>query len=159
MKENVFDVLMFLFDNYLEDDFEINADQDILKKKLIQAGFGNSEIDKAFDWLEGLIVHNDVSEEEKLSGKGVNRIFNDQEMGKLDTECRGFITFLDQAGILDMHDRELVIDRVMALETEEIDLYQLKWVVLMVLLNQPGKEDAFNWMEGIVTDKVQAGLH
>jgi Smg protein len=159
MKENVFDVLMFLFDNYLEDDFEINADQDILKKKLIRAGFGNSEIDKAFDWLEGLIVHNDVSGEEKLSGKGVNRIFNDQEMGKLDTECRGFITFLDQAGILDMHDRELVIDRVMALETEEIDLYQLKWVVLMVLLNQPGKEDAFNWMEGIVMDKVQAGLH
>jgi len=94
-----------------------------------------------------------------LSGTGVNRVFNKQEMGKLDTECRGFITFLDQAGVLDMHDRELVIDRVMALESEEIDLYQLKWVVLMVLLNQPGKEDAFGWMEGIVMDQVQAGLH
>ena len=159
MKENVFDVLMFLFDNYLEDDYEINTDQDVLKNKLVQAGFGNSEVNKAFDWLEGLIVRNDVTDEEKLSGKGVNRIFNEQEMGKLDTECRGFITFLDQAGVLDMHDRELVIDRVMALESEEIDLYQLKWVVLMVLLNQPGKEDAFSWMEGIVMDQVQAGLH
>jgi Smg protein len=159
MKENVFDVLMFLFDNYLEDDYEINTDQDVLKNKLVQAGFGNSEVNKAFDWLEGLIVRNDVTDEEKLSGKGVNRIFNEQEMGKLDTECRGFITFLDQAGVLDMHDRELVIDRVMALESEEIDLYQLKWVVLMVLLNQPGKEDAFTWMEGIVMDQVQAGLH
>jgi Smg protein len=159
MKENVFDVLMFLFDNYLEDEFEINADQDILKKKLVQAGFGNSEVNKAFDWLEGLIVRNDVAREEQLSGKGVKRIFNEQEMGRLDTECRGFITYLNQAGILDMHDRELVIDRVMALESEEIDLYQLKWVVLMVLLNQPGKEDAFSWMEGIVMDQVQAGLH
>lgn len=159
MKENVFDVLMFLFENYLEDDYEINADQDVLKNKLVQAGFGNSEVNKAFDWLEGLIVRNDVTEEEKLSGKGVNRVFNEQEMGKLDTECRGYITFLDQAGILDMHDRELVIDRVMALESDEIDLYQLKWVVLMVLLNQPGKEDAFTWMEGIVMDQVQAGLH
>jgi Smg protein len=159
MKENVFDVLMFLFDNYLEDEYEINTDQDILKNKLVQAGFGNSEVNKAFDWLEGLTVRNDVAEEEKLSGSGVNRIFNEQEMGKLDTECRGFITFLEQADILDMHDRELVIDRVMALESEEIDLYQLKWVVLMVLLNQPGKEDAFSWMEGIVMDQVQAGLH
>lgn len=159
MKENVFDVLMFLFDNYLEDDYEINTDQELLKNKLVQAGFGNSEVNKAFDWLEGLIVHNDVKDEHKLTVKGVNRVFNKQEMGKLDTECRGFITFLDQAGILDMHDRELVIDRVMALESEEIDLYQLKWVVLMVLLNQPGKEDAFSWMEGIVMDQVPAGLH
>ncbi len=38
MKENVFDVLMFLFDNYLEDDYEITTDQDRLKDRLVDAG-------------------------------------------------------------------------------------------------------------------------
>ena len=52
-----------------------------------------------------------------------------------------------------------MIDRAMALEAEEIDLQQLKWVVLMVLLNQPGKEAAFTWMEDIVMDDTQSGLH
>ena len=159
MKENVFDVLMFLFDNYLEDDYEITADQDMLKDKLVDAGFGNNQIDKAFDWLEGLAIRNDVAQEEKLSGTGINRILNDMEMSRLGTECRGFITYLEQAGVLDMHDRELVIDRAMALEAGEIDLYQLKWVTLMVLLNQPGKEAALSWMEGMVMDQVQDSLH
>ena len=55
--------------------------------------------------------------------------------------------------------RELVIDRVMALESEEIDLDQLKWVVLMVLFNQPGSEAAFAWMEDLVLDEVVGQLH
>ena len=37
---------------------------------------------------------------------------------------------------------------------EEIDLDQLKWVVLMVLFNQPGRESAYAWMEDLVIDQV-----
>jgi len=159
MKANVFDVLMYLFDNYLDDEYEMDQDKDSLKNILARAGFEDRQVSKAFDWLEGLAMRNDVTQEEKLSGTGVNRIFNDMEMSRLGTECRGFITFLEQAGVLDMHDRELVIDRVMALESEEIDLYQLKWVALMVLLNQPGKEAAFTWMEGMVMEQVENSLH
>jgi len=33
-----------------------------------------------------------------------------------------------------------VIDRLMALEGDEIDLEKLKWVVLMVLFSQPGRK-------------------
>jgi Smg protein len=160
MKENVFDVLVFLFDNYLEDEYRVNEDEETLKNKLLQAGFGNSEVNKAFDWLEGLTTAaGEVGRGKEASAGGVHRIFNDQEMGRLDTECRGFLASLEQAGVLDMHDREMVIDRVMALESDDVDLYQLKWVVLMVLLNQPGKEHAFTRMEGIVMDRTETGLH
>jgi Smg protein len=61
--------------------------------------------------------------------------------------------------VLDSEDRELVIDRVMALETESIELQQLKWVVLMVLFNRPDKEAAFAWMEDIILDEVSAVVH
>ena len=73
--------------------------------------------------------------------------------------CKGFLIFLEQSGVLDYEDRELVIDRVMALETDVIELQQLKWVVLMVLFNRPGKEAAFAWMEDIILDKVSTVVH
>ena len=68
-------------------------------------------------------------------------------MDKRDVECRGFLMFLEQQGILDAIQRELVLDRAMALDQDEFDLDDLKWVVLMVLFNQPGQEAAFAWME------------
>lgn len=159
MKENVFDVLMYLFDNYLDDDYEMDTDQDSLRDVLAHAGFEDGQVSKAFDWLESLSPENEAACGNTFASDISHRIFNDQEMEKLGTDCRGLITFLEQANILDAHDRELVIDRAMALESDEIDLFQLKWVVLMVLLNQPGKEAAFTWMEGVVMDQSLAGLH
>ena len=49
--------------------------------------------------------------------------------------------------VLDADQRELVLDRAMALDQDELDLDDLKWVVLMVLFNQPGSEAAYAWME------------
>jgi Smg protein len=54
---------------------------------------------------------------------------------------------LEQHGVLEPYSREVVLDRVMALESDEIDLEQLKWVVLMVLFNQPGQEQAYDILE------------
>ena len=159
MKESVFDVLMYLFDNYFEDYYELNTDQESLKFELIRAGFGDGQVTKAFEWLEGLALQKDLIETENLGNNKTQRIFNDREMSKMDTECRGFILFLEQSGVLDAIDREVVIDRLMALEAEEIDIQQLKWVVLMVLLNQPGKEAAYSWMEDIVMEETGTGLH
>ena len=59
----------------------------------------------------------------------------------------GFLLFLEQHGVLDADQRELVLDRAMALDQDELDLDDLKWVVLMVLFNQPGSEAAYAWME------------
>jgi len=159
MKESVFDVLMYLFNNYLDDEYELNTDQDSLQGILTHAGFAEIQVRKAFDWLESLTYEEIVEVSNKPQNKISHRIFNTYEMEKLSTECRGLLTYLEQTGILDSHDRELVVDRVMALESDEIDIYQLKWVVLMVLMNQPGKEDAFTWMEEVVMNETELGLH
>src|SRR3546814_12645910 len=75
------------------------------------------------------------------------RVYFGPELDKLDVECRGFLLVLEQHGILDPAQRELVLDRAMALDQDELDLDDLKWVVLMVLFNQPGSEAAYAWME------------
>lgn len=159
MKETVLDVLMYIFDNYIEDDIEFVPDQESLKSRLMEVGFRDLQIDKAFDWLEGLASQRVNADSIKLSDIPSVRMFSDQELARLDPECRGFLLYLEQAKVLDSHERELVIDRIMALESGEIDLQQLKWVVLMVLFNQPDKEAAIAWMEDVVMEDVYTNLH
>jgi Smg protein len=36
---------------------------------------------------------------------------------------------------------------------------ELKWVVLLVLMNRPGHEDAFSQMEDLVYNDVPAVIH
>jgi Smg protein len=159
MKETVLDVLMYIFDNYMEGDLEFMPDQEMLKNQLVDAGFRDQQIEKAFAWLEGLATYKEHADSNQLSELSSLRLFSSQELERLDADCRGFLLFLEQAKVLNSHERELVIDRIMALESDDIDLQQLKWVVLMVLFNQPDKEAAITWMEDIVMDDINANLH
>ncbi|MGH8210013.1 MAG: DUF494 domain-containing protein, partial [Steroidobacteraceae bacterium] len=80
------------------------------------------------------------------------RIFADGELARLSTECRGFLFTLESLGILSPQQREIVIERMLALDADELDTEQLKWVVLMVLSSQPGQELAFERLEDLVSD-------
>ncbi|MGM0593162.1 MAG: DUF494 family protein [Pseudomonadota bacterium] len=159
MKQDVFDILIYLFENYMYDEGDMDHDRDSLQLELQDAGFRNNEISKAFDWLEGLGSIDFASIAAQRGVQQSFRIYSDDEAVKLDSECRGFLLFMEQMGVLDHPTRELVIDRVMALESDEVDMDQLKWVILMVLFNQPGQEAAVAWMEDLVLDEVVGQLH
>ena len=155
MKENIFDVLMYLFENYLEDEIETLPDSDVIRTELLEAGFESIEVSKAFDWLESLSLQRAITP----NATSTFRIYCSQEIIRLDLECRNFIIFLEQTGILTPTNREIVLDRVMALEDEDISLEKLKWIILMVLLSQPEDEIAFARMEDIVYDNIPLFLH
>jgi len=137
MKENILDVLMYLFENYMNDEIEFDTDEESLRVELQEAGFQQIEIAKAFDWLEGLANLQEHPDGSATGNATSLRVYTSEEQDKLDLDSRGFLMFLEQSGVLDHGTREMVIDRVMALDAEDIDLEQLKWVVLMVLFNQP----------------------
>ena len=86
-------------------------------------------------------------------------MFGALEQSRLDTGCRGFLVHLENVGILSPAQRERVIDRLMALEGDDIDLDKLKWVVLMVLFSQPGEETAFSRMEDLVFEERPGAVH
>lgn len=157
MKETILDVLLFLFENYFYDDPDAVRDRDSLQRGLIQAGFSPSEISKAFDWLDELANQRPALVEPRANGPV--RVFVEAELDRLDRECLGFLMFLEQHGVLDADQRELVLDRAMALDQEEVDLDDLKWVVLMVLFNQPGAEAAFAWMENQIFGDDPEAIH
>ncbi len=146
MKESILDVLLFLFEHYFYDDPDAVRDRDSMQAGLISAGFSPSEISKAFDWLDEL-ARQRPARSEPAPMSGPVRVFADAERARLDPDGIGFLIFLEHNGIIDAIHRELVLDRVMALDQDEVDLDDLKWVVLMVLFNQPGAEAAYAWME------------
>ncbi|MDI9238363.1 DUF494 family protein [Lysobacter sp. LF1] len=150
MKESILDVLLYLFEHYFTDDADLVRDRDSLRSgplfdELGKAGFSPAEINKAFEWLDALAQQRPSASAPRANGPV--RVYFGPELDKLDVECRGFLLFLEQHGVLDADQRELVLDRAMALDQDEIDLDDLKWVVLMVLFNQPGSEAAYAWME------------
>jgi len=158
MKENVLDVLMYLFENYFYDEPDEQPDRESLEENLHEAGFSNGEIDKAFEWLDGLAEQRFQPDFAVQSAEPI-RVFIDAEIRRLDTPCRDFLMYLSNTGILDAQRREQVLDRLMALEADEISLDDVKWVVLMVLFNQPGQEANYAWMEDLMFDTEQDYRH
>ncbi|MGM0677216.1 DUF494 family protein [Ectothiorhodospira marina] len=157
MKENVLDVLMYLFENYIDDDTELEPDREQLHNLLLDAGFPVAEINKAFDWLENL-ASQDTSLK-TLHTDSALRLYTEPEMNRMDATSRGFLLFLEQNGVLSPSTREVVINRVMDLDTEEIGLDELKWITLMVLFNQPGQEAAYTWLESLMFENPPEYLH
>ena len=151
MKESILDVLLYLFEHYFANDAAPPVgDNDSVRSgplltELTEAGFSAAEIQKAFDWLDALSEQRPATQAARPGGP--IRVLHGPELDKLDLEARGFLLFLEQHGVLDAHQRELVLDRAIALEQDELDLDDLKWVVLRVLFNQPGSEAAYAWME------------
>lgn len=151
MKESILDVLLYLFEHYFANDIDLvpgdaaAGQEGSLMGELVEAGFSPTEIRKAFDWLNALAQQRPAPGVSRASGP--TRVYHGLELDKLDVEARGFLLFLEQQSVLDADQRELVLDRAMALDQDELDLDDLKWVVLMVLFNQPGSEAAYAWME------------
>ncbi|GLS84829.1 DUF494 family protein [Paraferrimonas haliotis] len=153
----MFDILMYLFENVIHSDVELMVDQEELTDELTRAGFHKADILKALNWLENLaeLQESDTKPYLLKSGIGATRIFTAEEMTKIDTECRGFIMFLEQAGVITPDVREMVIDRLMALEGRALELEDLKWVVLMVLFNVPNSEKAYAHMEDLLFEQPE----
>lgn len=157
MKEDVLDVLMYLFEAYLDADPEPEPDRDALRSELERAGFGQKEIEHALEWLDGLSEHGASPVADHSADRSI-RVFNAEELERLDAQCRGYLIYLEQIGILSPNQRELAIDRIMALGSE-IDIEQIKWVVLMVLFTQPGQESAYARMEDLIFEEGTAIVH
>jgi len=157
MTVSVLDVLMYLVE-HLDADAEAGSDRELVRRELVDAGFQEAQVSKALAWLDGL-AESGPEPSPALGEPASTRVYTSDEARRMDVECRGYLFSLEQSGVIDPALRELIIDRVMALETETVHLDELRWVVLMVLVNQPGNELVSGWMEDLVFDGANERLH
>ena len=100
MKENVIDVLLYLFENYIDSDETSKPDKQTLEIELEQVGFPELEIHKALDWLENMtvIAEQTVGLETEPKVASIRQYAN-EELALLNAECRGYLLFLEQVGV------------------------------------------------------------
>ena len=151
-KESTLEVLFYLFENYSEVD-DVSQNRDALQGYLSEAGFPPKRINRAFDWLESLADEDDDYIIEPR--KHTFRVFSSYECRWINSDCRSYLMFLDEMQVLTPAMRERAIDRVLELKDINFNLNKLKWVVLMLLLNQPNSEAAYTWMDSVaLADKL-----
>lgn len=150
----MFDILLYLYDNYLVAD--LHPDAETLSRKLAAVGFEAEDIDRALTWLNAL----DSLDAEAPAGIGT-RCFSADEWRRLDPEGIGFLTHLENTGLLTPQAREWVIDQALALEDIEIPADKIKWITLLAISRLSGPGDAL-WLEDLVRsgeDGWQPTLH
>ena len=152
----MFEVLVYMFEHYLGDDHLPN--QDILIDELSAAGFDTADISNAFVWFRELDELSDQLQTAAPEQATSIRVFVESETQKISIEGLSFITYLQLAGIFTSAQRELVIDRAMALPQAEIGIDEVRWIVLMTLTSLGDTRD-YLFVEDAVFGDNKPTLH
>lgn len=152
----MFDILLYLYDNYLVTD--IHPDAETLSRKLAAVGFETEDIDRALNWLAAL---DELAPADEIEAEQGTRCYTAEEMQRLDPEGIGFLIHLENAGLLPGRAREWVIEQALALEDPEVPAEKIKWITLLAISRLSGPGDAI-WLEDLVRaeeDGWQPTLH
>ncbi|HEU5281380.1 MAG TPA: DUF494 domain-containing protein [Gammaproteobacteria bacterium] len=155
----MFEVLMYLFENYMDGSVVLKADPNTIFSELEQVGFSANEIGRALDWLDGLSRVQEYAKATAQSTTNAVRHYTRDEKIRLGKKGHGFLSYLEQLGILDSMTREMVVDRVMALDPREVTLGRIKWIVLISLFNQPDKKSALSMLQEMILSQAVGVLH
>ena len=148
MNENIVELLLYLFENYIYESDD-SFDKKTIKQGLSSAGFDSLTINHAFTWLDEL--KSDVLSFQNMQITPDSfRVFTAAEQLKIDSESIDFIYYLNNEKILDNTQREILINAIMKLETCQFDVDDLHWLALMVLFSQPEQEQAFAHLEALL---------
>jgi Smg protein len=148
----MFDVLVYLYETYYRPD--ACPDSEALARKLSAVGFEEEEISEALDWLADLAETTSElagSYPQQAAFSFGTRIYVDREIDALGPEAIGIVQFLESAKVITPVQREIVIERALAVSDEQLSLDKLKVIVLMVLWSQGMEPD------GLIFDELFDG--
>jgi Smg protein len=128
----MFDILVFLFESYI--DAGSYPDSDKLSLKLTAAGFEDDDIHLALGWLAGLSQLSAANYPAAINRSNM-RCYADIEIKRISVQARSFLAFLEQNNMITPIEREMIIDRAVAIGREDLPQDKIKLITLMVLWN------------------------
>jgi Smg protein len=140
----MFEVLVFMFENYFAN--QSIPDDATMEQELSEAGFEQNDILGAFDWFQEMKSMLKAPEFDYSHAKTAMRIFTKIESKRINTESLGFLIFLQQANVINDVERDLIIDRAMALKQVQIGIEETRWIAMMALWNK-GRERDYSFVE------------
>jgi Smg protein len=151
----MFEILMYLFQNYFDADSYPEPDK--MSRKLSAAGFEGEDISEALTWLSALQEQGSDSYPEQLEHSGL-RHFAELELRRISPEARQYLFFAEQQRIISVVEREMILDRAVALQQDNIGADKLKLIMLMVLWNRHDNLDPL-LIEELISPLHSAPLH
>ena len=151
----MFDILLFLFESYF--DAGSYPEPKRLSAKLSAAGFEEEDISQALSWLSGLRELSDATYPESINHSGL-RCYTEYEEQRISEEGLRFVAFWEHNKIITPIEREMIIDRVVALGRDKLSVDKVKLIALMVLWNQHEDLDPM-LIEDLLTPSEAAQLH
>lgn len=150
------DILVYLYENYFR--LEACPDTPVLAKKLSAIGFDDEEIHDALDWLS--VLNDRAAALQKVELENLPafssgfRIYAVQEKRALGEGALGFLHYLDNVGLLNPQQREIVIERALAMNESPVSLSNLKIIVLMLLWSQGSEPEILMLDELLLSDEA-----
>lgn len=152
----MFEVLIFMFENYFAN--HAMPGNDVMEQELSAAGFEHEDILGAFNWYEEMqsgLKNSNVDYSFAYSGY---RVFSELELKKLSLESISFILFLHQANVINNMERDLIVDRAMALEQQLIKVEEIRWITMIALWNE-GREKDYLFVEDALFNPRGLTIH
>lgn len=167
MNDRVLDVLAFLYETHfaeLDGEVEENLDPLCMVTGLKAAGFSEQVAQDAIQWLGdleemGTDTFFEPSEPLHRLHPNPQRIYTLEEMACMNVSCRGLLHTLEEAGVINPLQREIVIERACALGSRPVDAQDLKWVILFVLRGPYGSLIACSMAEDVLFQNPSVVLH
>ena len=127
------DILIYMYENFFGSG--IYPAHEDLQHRLFAAGFRAPEVKETLDWLDH-VNHAEPFPLPLGHSPLASRYLDPTELERLGQEGWEFLAFLESNGILSGGQREMILTGMMSLTDPEMDLDQLKLMVLMVLWRQ-----------------------
>ncbi len=151
----MFDILIYLFESYFASGSYPEPEK--LSVKLSAAGFEEEDISQAIAWLSGLQTLALTEYPESINQSGF-RCFVELERRRISNDGLRFISFWEQNKMMSPIEREMIIDRAVALGRENLSLEKVKLIALMVLWNLHDELEPMV-IEELLTSADSAQLH
>ena len=126
----MFEILMYLFESYFDSGSYPELDK--LSRKLSAAGFEEKEISDALSWLSALQQQDGEGYPAVTSHAG-HRHYAPLEIQFMGEEARNYLVFAEHQKLISATEREMIIDRAVALRQEDLTADKIKLIMLMVL--------------------------
>ena len=152
----MYEVLVFMFENYFSN--HALHEENVIEQELVAAGFEESAITNAFDWYNQLKVMMKQPVASQMEYVQCSRMFAEAELDKIDTESLGFLLFLEQAKVINSSERDMIMDRAMALNGKTVNLEQTRWITMMAMWSD-GREKDYLFVEDAVFNPRGLTLH
>lgn len=160
MNEKLMAVLLYILEHHLQKPRDQKISEATLMGDLSEAGFDKEIIFEAFEWLKHIFELNVAeSDHDDISSSAI-RVFSDEECQALSTEVRGYILFLEHAGILNANTRERVTSRLLANHDDSVELHHVKAITMLVLQHASENDpSALHCIESLLVSEHEHGWH